>query len=205
MENDFIIKSIFSTPIYVHTLNKNFTEDELNFVNKIKDECNENYLNKTSINKYVLEEPEFKNLKNILNAHVKNYYDKILSIVETVTPYITQSWLNYTKKEQSHHKHFHPNSIVSGVLYFNADINTDKIYFHHPIDDPFHLGQKEFNLFNSESWYFPVETGVLIMFPSRLKHNVPKKIGDNLRISLAFNTFVKGLLGDDTEISKLKI
>jgi hypothetical protein len=45
----------------------------------------------------------------------------------SVTPYITQSWLNYTETNQYHHKHEHPNSLVSGVFYVNDMKNLIKL------------------------------------------------------------------------------
>jgi hypothetical protein len=47
-----------------------------------------------------------------------------------MVPYITQSWANYTKKNQYHHTHEHPNSFISGVLYINANEAHDKITMH---------------------------------------------------------------------------
>jgi hypothetical protein len=43
--------------------------------------------------------------------------------------YITQSWLNYTEENQYHHRHEHPNSVVSGVLYFDSDKKDMIKYF----------------------------------------------------------------------------
>jgi hypothetical protein len=43
------------------------------------------------------------------------------------------------------------------------------------------------------TWFFPVETGNLFMFPSSTTHQVETKQGNNTRISLAFNTFYKGM------------
>ena len=34
---------------------------------------------------------------------------------------ITQSWINFTKKGEYHHPHAHPNSLISGVFYVEAD------------------------------------------------------------------------------------
>jgi hypothetical protein len=41
------------------------------------------------------------------------------------------------------------------------------------------------------------------MFPSSLTHMVETKEGTNTRISLAFNVFVKGTLGDNTRLTEL--
>jgi hypothetical protein len=49
----------------------------------------------------------------------------------------------------------------------------------------------------------PVTKGLLIMFPSRLEHLVLLKKNDNQRISLAFNTFLKGKLGENKSLNEL--
>ena len=63
----------------------------------------------------------------------------------------------------------------------------------------------EWNSFNSGSWFFPVESRDVIMFPSSLSHLVTKKKGYNTRISLSFNVFVKGFLGEKENATELKI
>ena len=60
---------------------------------------------------------------------MQDYFNKVLC-AKNVKPYITQSWLNYTRANQFHHRHEHPNSFVSGVLYINADKATDRINFY---------------------------------------------------------------------------
>jgi len=49
----------------------------------------------------------------------------------------------------------------------------------------------------------PVVPGLLMMFPSRLEHSVITKKESNNRISLAFNTFIKGDLGDQIGLTRL--
>ena len=43
----------------------------------------------------------------------------------------------------------------------------------------------------------------IILFPSWLMHEVRAKEGDNERISLAFNTFIKGDIGDERVLNRL--
>ena len=47
--------------------------------------------------------------------------------------YITQSWLNYIDENQYHPMHYHPNSVVSGVLYLDCDKDNDRIHFFSPL------------------------------------------------------------------------
>ncbi len=67
------------------------------------------------------------------------------------------------------------------------------------------VNSDKYNFYNSSSWWFPVEIGQLIMFPSSTTHQVDNKKGSNTRISLAFNTFYKGSLGVNRELTELKL
>ena len=51
-------------------------------------------------------------------------------------------------------------------------------------------------------WY-PVETGKIVLFPSYLTHQVTSKKGNNTRISLSFNIFLKGSLGSNKELTHM--
>jgi hypothetical protein len=106
------------------------------------------------------------------------------------------------KDNYFHNQHNHLNSFVSGVLYIQAQDNimflTDKNNF-------FELKVKQFNNFNSQSFNMNVQTGDIILFPSHLTHLVPHKINKNKRISLAFNTFIKGEIGRAEALTELTI
>jgi uncharacterized protein (TIGR02466 family) len=197
------INSIFPTPIYISKLNRDFTPLEIKFLNKKEKDTYNNEGNITSNDNYVLNEKPFLNLKNELDLKVKEYFDNIICPSNKVKPYITQSWLNYTKRNQYHHKHQHPNSLVSGVFYINADEKLDKIKFFKEDYQPIKLEIKEYNLFNSQSWWFTVKTGDIVLFPSSLTHMVETKEGDNTRVSLAFNVFVEGKIGDNKGLTEL--
>ena len=198
------IDSIFPTPIYMSKLNRGLTKKEISFINKTKLKTVTNEGNIHSKDTYILNNKEFKYLKEDLNLKIQDYFDKIISPVNKITPYITQSWLNYTEKNQYHHKHAHPNSLVSGVFYINCHEKFDKIkFFKKETYRIIALETKDWNLWNSESWWFPVKTGDIIMFPSSLTHMVENKEGDNTRISLAFNVFIKGKIGNNKNLTEL--
>ena len=197
------INSIFPTPIYMSKLDRELTPLELKFVDKNKKDFYKNDGNITSNNNYILNEKPFSNLKKELNLRVKDYFEKVISSTDAITPYITQSWLNYTETNQYHHKHAHPNSLVSGVFYINCHKEHDKIKFFDDKYKTIKLETKDWNLWNSETWWFPVKTGNIIMFPSSLTHMVETKEGNNTRISLAFNVFIKGTIGSNKNLTEL--
>jgi uncharacterized protein (TIGR02466 family) len=197
------INSIFPTPIYISKLDRELTNEELSFIDKTKSDCNKNEGNITSNDNYILNHKTFKHLKKNLDLKVQDYFQKVISPTDAITPYITQSWLNYTETNQYHHKHQHPNSLVSGVFYINSDDKFDKIKFFKEDYKTIKPEIKQWNLWNSETWWFPVKTGDIILFPSSLTHMVETKEGTNIRISLAFNVFIKGIVGNNKKLTEL--
>jgi len=198
-----VISSIFPTPIYMSKLNRTLTQLELKFVNESKKDIYKNEGNVTSNDNYILNKKPFIKIKKELDKRIHDYFNKVLLTTDNVVPYITQSWLNFTEKNQYHHKHKHPNSLVSGVFYINCHKELDKIKF---FKDGYKMIKpeiKDWNLWNSESWWFPVKTGDIILFPSSLTHMVENKEGDNTRISLAFNVFIKGTIGNNKSLTEL--
>ena len=67
------------------------------------------------------------------------------------------------------------------------------------------IEHRELDVANSDSWTFPVETGDLIFFSSRIPHAVPPNEREEKRVSLAFNAFVEGILGISEFYSELNI
>ena len=199
-----IIQNLFPIPIYMSNIDRTFTKQELQFVDNQKNKCSKNSGNINTKDNYILNRKEFKNIKKFLDECCKDYLEKIISPKNNIELYITQSWLNYTEENQYHHTHVHTNSVVSGVLYFDCDKENDKIKFTNPVGyQQIKPEVKDFNIWNSETWWFALETGQLVMFPSSTTHQVDTKQGTNTRISLAFNTFYKGTIGSNSNLTEL--
>ena len=199
------IHGLFPTPIYITKLPRQFSNKENKFIEKSKLDTYKNEGNLTSNDDYILNSKTFISLKKELDGIVKDYFNKVISPSNNIKPYITQSWLNYTEQTQYHHTHAHPNSLVSGVLYINADKDNDKIKFFKTVYQMIKPEIKEYNLYNSETWWFPVKTLDVVLFPSSLTHRVEVKQGTNTRISLAFNTFIKGTVGNNKKLTELRL
>lgn len=197
---------IFPTPVYFTNIGRSFTEEELTYMKELEDECRPNEGNTTSSNHYILQKPLMEDINNIITKEVNNFLKQLYAHTYPVEAYVTQSWLNYTKKGQWHHKHNHSNSFLSGVLYINASPLSDKIYFFND-EKPyiFKLTPGEYNMFNSESWWFPIKTGDIVIFRSDLTHAVETVETDDTRISLAFNTFLRGTIGHEDTLTGLKL
>jgi len=195
------IHGIFPVPIYFSDLEKPLNKKQITFVKNNKTRKNEG--NVSSKDNYILNNKIFSFLKKELEMKINDYFEKIISPLDNVKPYITQSWLNFTGQNQYHHKHAHPNSIISGVLYLDVDSEKDKICFFSTDYKQISFQAKTYNPFNSSSWWFPIKNNQLILFPSSTVHSVDLKEEDNIRTSLAFNVFVKGTFGHNDNLTEL--
>ena len=200
-----IIHHLFPEPVCFSKLERSLTKQELKTLDKYKKETKNNLGNTITISNYILENKTLKNLKKDLHKKVIDYFNEVVCTSNSIIPYITQSWLNYTEPGQFHHRHEHSNSYVSGVFYVSADKEVDRIQFYKTAHEEIQLAVSKYNLFNATTWQYPVQTGDVLLFPPYLTHGVEKKKGTNLRITLSFNVFFKGTIGRNEEMSELVI
>jgi uncharacterized protein (TIGR02466 family) len=198
-----VIHSLFPTPVAIYKLDRELTEKELSFIKG--QETRPNMGNVTSTDNTILRNYSMTKLRDFIESSVSEYFKSIYSPKHDVSLRITQSWINYTEPGQYHHKHAHPNSFVSGVFYPQANRETDKIHFYRDGFQQIKFPPSNWNVWNSESWWFEVGTGDLILFPSSLTHMVETVKGEDIRISLSFNTFPVGLVGDEMNLTGLKL
>ena len=201
-----MINNLFPTPVYITRSDSDLTSNE-EIQKIIKEGMIDNDYNLSSENNYIFHE-NLKELKQFCEHHIKAYVKEVISPKEELDFYITQSWLNVTKPGQQHHQHCHPNSIISGVFYVSTEVD-DSITF---VDQNWTLKEmikpeiKEFTIWNCPLWFFPVTAGELVLFPSWLQHKVqPNEKATTDRISIAFNTFVRGKLGNQKDLTELII
>ena len=201
-----LIHQLFPEPLYFSKLERALTKEELKMVDEHKKKTYPNISNTTSNDTHVLENKALKNLKKDLNKKVINYFNEVVCTSNSIIPYITQSWINYTETNQFHHKHSHSNSYISGVFYIDAQKEVDSITFYKPNTyETIELNVTKYNPFNSTTCLFPVETGNIFLFRSSLIHGVNKKKGTNTRISLSFNVFLKGTIGNNKLLTELTL
>jgi uncharacterized protein (TIGR02466 family) len=197
------VNQLFPTPLAFTKLPRKYTDDEVAFIQKCALNVTKNTGNTTSVDRYVLDEPVMADIKSFIQFYINHFMGSIEAPYNPVEAYITQSWLNYTQPGEFHHKHEHPNSYLSGVLYINADPEKDKIYFYKNGYKRISLPTNNYNPFNSESWWFNVGTCDLVIFPSYLTHMVEQTESKDTRISLSFNTFLKGYIGAEESLTAL--
>ena len=197
------LHQIFPEPIYISKIERALTKEELKTVDNYKKKTRRNLGNTRTNDGYALDHKGLKNLKKDLYKKVVDYFNKVVCTSNSIVPYITQSWINYTETNQYHPSHSHGNSYVSGVFYIDAKKGVDKIKFYKRGHQEMLLSISTYNIFNSSTWWYPVQTGDVILFPSSLIHGVDVKTGTNTRINLSFNVFFKGKIGDYKTLTEL--
>lgn len=120
---------------------------------------------------------------------------------------VTQIWGNKAVSGEQHHKHRHPNSILSCVYYATDRCAPTRFYapnIYNAFSDTSAGGLDLFMFGNGGAWSTHEHygnKGTMVVFPSTLQHDVGKNDDDLERITLAINTFPAGYIGDYSMLS----
>ena len=193
---------LFPTPLLIVPYEQPI-DKELAYLKTISYREQQSNGNYRSDDSYLLRNEEFKNIKNFLGEAVNKFTTDVLQSKQRLV--ITQCWANRNPKGSKHHEHVHPNSIISGVMYFQINEKLPPIQFAKERQDGVKLDPIKYNHVNSESFMLPCKPGELILFPSSLKHSVPINQGDEDRISVSFNTFSIDAIGSEQSLTHLDI
>ena len=183
---------------------------EKDYLLNLKNDVYDNYGGNTaSKNSYVLENENLKPFKNYIEKCINQYAYDIMKISRDTKFEITQSWINYNDSGQAHHAHKHSNSVISGVFFIDGDEDCPLV-FHRDDTRAFFGGNweyeiEEYNMLNSRTWVMPNKKNHLVLFPSTLTHSVNNNKSNKERVSLSFNTFLKGYVGKYRRLTELKL
>ena len=198
---------LFPTPVVSYEIGRDFTKEEYDAALSYSTNTNVGLAgNRTTNGENVLDNPNLVDVRKFIQESLDWYIENIQQSRNKFEVYVTQSFVNYIGNGQGHHPHTHPNSYVSGVLYIQANKDNDNITFLNDAGSSpkfFSFVTEDFNSFNSLRWTLPVWTGRLLIFPSHMPHQVTPVSNQYERISLAFNTFIRGEIGMREEYSHL--
>lgn len=199
------VQGLFPTPVGLYEIDE-LTEEQHRWI--VSRPAQKNTKNRISSDKYLLDADIMTPVRAQIETYLAQYFRETLSDSNSLSLRITQSWCNYAGVGESHPRHSHRNSIVSGV-YYPQTTPEDTITFHHPTAEyrMFDLSRSNFNAFNSGSWWLPTPQNTLILFPSDLQHSVSARNRTDIpdRVSLSFNTFFIGELGNDGAVTALSL
>ena len=203
---------LFPTPVFLTNINRDFTKDELQlFFEDILMRKEGNMSNHQSKDSYLFDihTDTLGDIKKFCEYQLKNYLEEIEGVdTNLATLRITQSWLNKNKPNEWHPIHHHSNCYLSGVLYISC-LPNDYINLTNRSNgnyDNMEFPKKKNTIWNSNGAVVDVKEGDLILFPSWIPHSVNRNETKNReRISLAFNTFPIGEIGNYDNVTHLKL
>lgn len=157
-----------------------------------------------SNNTFVLENEGLSSIKTFITEALNEYMKNVFGASNEVI--ITQSWLNVFSRGDHHEPHGHPNSIVSGVFYPYIEKGMSGISLYVKENSlqqgmNFAFNDVRATEYNSTNYTYIPKSGDLILFPSTLHHGVSENNSPRARLSLAFNSWMQGILGSMEELS----
>jgi uncharacterized protein (TIGR02466 family) len=98
-------------------------------------------------------------------------------------------WANVSPKYASNKIHDHANCLFSGVYYVKTPPDCGNIMFYDPRDAKtfYKPAVSSFTAYTADAVAHAAEAGVLLIFPSWLKHGVEPNLSDEDRVSISFN------------------
>lgn len=200
---------LFSTPLYILKTDiedhKNIKEKYLKIIydhnfefydqnSKNLDPHQNNYTSNTNgrtsfYTGSLLKRVEFNEIQQYINNIITNFL-----IQKEQIDHFDLRWLDfwYTiyDKNTRVEEHFHPNSIISGVLYLKCPKNCGDIIF---IDNNYSFKNFCVNISPLKTYTYPKtfkvtpEEGMILLFPSWLMHKTENNQNEDDKIMLAFN------------------
>ena len=185
------VEQIFSTPVYHATVNPEKFDsiqkqirgglEKTDFKYKTKDWGQTHYLSDPEFNEHFLEKHECNALIEELFVHLINFHSTFTGPNGAISPKyspdslsLVDSWVALFKKGDYGHIHDHLGNAISGVYYHQTKGSDGQIFF-----DPWHVWQSRVHVTPHD--------GMLLMFPSQLRHGITTNTTDSTRISLSFN------------------
>jgi uncharacterized protein (TIGR02466 family) len=162
-----------------------------------------NAYNNISVDRHFFDQEIFKDTKNTLTQECIAYLKNTNQSTEFESLKMTESWGNVTKPGEGHHKHGHPFSVVSGVIYL--DDNPDNLLLNleqYLQDVPYYIPVQFVSvslerLVQGQEKQSNNLKNHLVLFLSNVEHFVEiTRNNTQNRRSISFNTFWQGSVGD---------
>lgn len=194
----------FSIPVYTNLCDLNTSLFSTNLETEelhINDEKS-NYGSR-SVNTHILDLEKYSILKNWIDREIERYTKEILGWKFKKVS-ITQSWISVKKFRDKHLLHKHPNSLISGVFYWQD--NVESMYLKRPpLPQNFEIEITTFNEFSKDWIEIIPQKGLLCLFPSYLEHFVSENQTTQDRYCLPFNTMIFEKLGFEENLTGLDL
>lgn len=202
---DYELAALFSEPYFRTNIGHAIGKEQIEYIKKL--DMVQNKANLISENLYIFEEPELKSIKDAVQEILDFYASEVMGIRQKL--YVTQSWSLTNNPNVSMHGHSHSNSIISGSLYYCdlPDPVARMVFDRHRTYQQIELNPElaKRTVYNAPINILTPKKHEIFLFPSGQQHFVETNESDQPRHAIAFNTFVKGKLGDYRDVSELML
>jgi uncharacterized protein (TIGR02466 family) len=213
--NDYKLVTIFPTPVYIVKQEVELSTSELEYIRieggnpNYQKNLNKKHGHQFSHNTYIFDNTKLSSLKEFIEQNIAEYVNEVITPKnKELEFYITQSWVNVLKPGDVISDHYHGNSIISGVFYVSVAEDDAIIFydFNARLKTRIETVPEKWHYWNGHQSSMKIENNVLLLFPSWLGHATEGNPGSNTdRISISFNVFVKGRLGETDYLNELII
>ena len=195
------VVTLFPTTLYKNNIINDFTEDCIDNLR------GEEYIRTPADNGWITKKQDFHNdnkyadLFSAIDFHVNYFAKQILKIKDDIDLVCMSSWVTMNSGSDYAQDHIHASSMISGVLYLDAPPGSAPINFHGDLYKKntfgtfFPIQYSEYNQFNSNTYRVDVESGIIVLFPSNLRHSVrPNSDSSIKRYAMSFDYIPVGVL-----------
>tara|TARA_Y100001963_G_C6646736_1_gene383678 strand:- start:112 stop:741 length:630 start_codon:yes stop_codon:yes gene_type:complete len=191
------LKLLFPTPLVKTNIGTDFDISNIEFERNLG---NNGWV---SVDQYYLDNN--KKLKDSIEKEIEIYFRETLKVKKNVYLKHQTSWVMLHKRGDASPRHYHTNSWLSGVYYFNQFKNSGAVQFHaqrpygwscssmNPIQ-----ALEEITDITSGTYVINPREGDLLLFPSQLEHSSFPNNTDEDRVVISFNYTLHGTWGPDT-------
>ena len=142
-------------------------------------------------------DPYFKEVIKKIKISVLRIAEHYFKVKPGYKVDVVSLWLNSNEKNISHSPHNHMNTFISGVLWLDGKENEyPDIKFLRPYALPNLPIISKYNEMNSNIIRTKARKDDIVFFPSYLFHFVERNTSRKPRISLAFDTILRGRYGE---------
>ncbi len=202
---NYEVQALFAEPYFRANIGHAISSEQIEYIKNLKMVTNR--VNLISENLYIFDDPELQSIKEAVQEGLDIFASEVMGIDQKL--YVTQSWSLINRTDVGMHGHSHSNSVISGSLYY-CDMPSPvarMIFDKHRAYQQLELNPEDDkkNIYNAPLNIVTPKKNDLILFSSGLQHFVEANTSSDPRYSIAFNTFIKGKLGDYRDVSELKL
>ncbi|MGI9478017.1 MAG: TIGR02466 family protein [Hyphomicrobiaceae bacterium] len=148
------------------------------------------YTSYASLNDLTWRAPEFGDLKGHIDGHVRTFARDLDFDLSGAALTLNSLWVNLLEPGGSHSAHIHPHSVLSGTYYVDVPAGAGAIRFEDPRHAMMMAAPPRKPRAKRENQPFVTiepKAGMLLLWESWLRHDVPTNDSETPRLSISFN------------------